>query len=322
MNYKTVNILVIFYLIFILVVYASTNNQPFNFLFYNLFDGSINFISEVQIQKIEKYLHLLDINFLYFVPIFPLIIYSLFIIFNLNKIFFPKNNSIFFTGSDIEHLKKYNINYLIAASAGLGIYLELAIIRMHSSFFALFAFFKNFSLLSCLLGLGVGYLFGNKKIYSLKWIFPMICIQILLMFFIKNTPIALFIQNPVTEQAAMGQGFAQGLFQFFIIYSFIDLIFVFNAMAFVTLGHLVSNLMFLNKKLLSYSWNLIGSVSGIIVFSLMSLYWTGPSFWFLLGFIFLIFFQKKDFINIFFSSVSIFIILFIFSAPKEIDNKH
>ena len=321
MNYKTVNILVIFYLIFILVVYATTNNQPFNFLYYNLFDGSINFISEAKIQKIEKYLHLLDINFLYFVPIFPLIIYSLFIIFNLNKIFFPKNNSIFFTGSDIEHLKKYNINYLIAASAGLGIYLELAIIRMHSSFFALFAFFKNFSLLSCLLGLGVGYLFGYKKIYSLKWIFPMICIQILLMFFIKNTPIALFIQNPVTEQAAMGQGFAQGLFQFFIIYSFIVLIFVFNAMAFVPLGHLVSNLMFLNKKLLSYSWNLIGSVSGIIVFSLMSLYWTGPSLWFLLGFIFLIFFQKKDFINIFFSSVSIFIILFVFSAPKEIDKK-
>ena len=90
MNYKTVNILVIFYLIFIFVAYALTNNQPFNFLFYNLFDGSINFISEAKIQKIEKYLHLLDINFLYFIPIFPLIIYSLFIIFNLKKNFFSK----------------------------------------------------------------------------------------------------------------------------------------------------------------------------------------------------------------------------------------
>ena len=49
------------------------------------------------------------------------------------------------------------------------------------------------------------------------------------------------------------------------------MIFVFNAMAFVPLGHLVSNLMSLQEKLLSYSWNLIGSLSGIILFALMSL---------------------------------------------------
>ena len=62
----------------------------------------------------------------------------------------------------------------------------------------------------------------------------------------------------------MGQGFAQGMFQFLFIYSIIIIIFIFNAMAFVPLGHLVSNLMFQNEKLVSYGWNLIGSIGGCI----------------------------------------------------------
>ena len=43
------------------------------------------------------------------------------------------------TGSDVFHLKKYKVNYLIATSAALGLYLELMIIRLHSSFFQIFA---------------------------------------------------------------------------------------------------------------------------------------------------------------------------------------
>ena len=293
MNFKIINIFVFFYLTLILLAYQLTNYQLFDYLFYNFFDGSLDFLPEDKASKVKNYLPLLDDDFLFFVPIIPLIIYSINIIFNFNKIIFPNKNSLFFTGPDTDHLKKYNINYLIAIAAGLGLYLELAIIRMHSSFFQMFAFFKNFSLLSCLLGLGVGYLFGNKKIYSLKWVFPFMTIQILLMYFLKNTPFALFIQNPITERLAMGQGFVEGFFQFFIIYSFIVLIFIFNAMTFVPLGHLVSNLMYSQKKLQSYSSNLLGSIAGIVVFALLSIYWTGPSLWFLLGFIILIFFQKK-----------------------------
>ena len=322
MKFKVINIFVIFYLISILLAYQFTNYQIFDYLFYNIFDGSLDFLPEDKASKVKNYLPILDEDFLFFVPIIPLIIYSINIIFNFNKIIFPNENSLFFTGSDTDHLKKYNINYLIGVAAGLGLYLELAIIRMHSSFFQMFAFFKNFSLLSCLLGLGVGYLFGNKKIYSLKWVFPFLTIQILLMYFLKNTPFALFIQNPITERVAMGQGFVEGFFQFFIIYSFIVLIFIFNAMAFVPLGHLVSHLMYSQKKLQSYSSNLLGSIAGIGVFALMSIYWTGPSLWFLLGFIILIFFQKKNYLNIIFSGSSLFILLLIFLIPKDLNEKN
>ena len=322
MNFRIINIFVIFYLALVLLAYQLSNYQLFEYLFYNLFDGSLDFLPEDKASKVKNYLPILDDDFLFFVPIVPLIIYSINIIFNFNKIIFPNKNSLFFTGPDTDHLKKYNINYLIAIAAGLGLYLELAIIRMHSSFFQMFAFFKNFSLLSCLLGLGVGYLFGYKKIYSLKWVFPFMTVQILLMYFLKNTPFALFIQNPITERLAMGQGFVEGFFQFFIVYSFIVLIFIFNAMTFVPLGHLVSNLMYSQKKLQSYSSNLLGSIAGILVFALMSIYWTGPSLWFLLGFIILIFFQKKNYLNIIFSGSSLFILLLIFLIPKDSNEKN
>ena len=322
MNFRIINIFVISYLAFVLLAYQLSNYQLFEYLFYNLFDGSLDFLPEDKASKVKNYLPILDDDFLFFVPIIPLIIYSINIIFNFNKIIFPNKNSLFFTGPDTDHLKKYNINYLIAIAAGLGLYLELAIIRMHSSFFQMFAFFKNFSLLSCLLGLGVGYLFGYKKIYSLKWVFPFMTVQILLMYFLKNTPFALFIQNPITERLAMGQGFVEGFFQFFIVYSFIVLIFIFNAMTFVPLGHLVSNLMYSQKKLQSYSSNLLGSIAGIVVFALMSIYWTGPSLWFLLGFIILIFFQKKNYLNIIFSGSSLFILLLIFLIPKDSNEKN
>ena len=68
----------------------------------------------------------------------------------------------------------------------------------------------------------------------------------------------------------MGQDRAQTLFQFLLIYSFVIIIFLSNAIIFVPLGHLVSRLMHGQDKLKSYSWNLIGSLSGIIIFSFMS----------------------------------------------------
>ena len=94
------------------------------------------------------------------------------------------------------------------------------IIRLHSSYFQIFAFHKNFSLLSCLLGLGIGYIFGGRPLINLKYCFPMFSLQILFMFLLRYTPLGPFLQNPISEQIAMGQGFAQGFLQLSSIYFF------------------------------------------------------------------------------------------------------
>lgn len=313
--------ILLYFLIGIIFNYF-TQSKPITFIFKNVFSSDISFLIEKKDETIVKYINLFDEKFFNFLFILPLSVIIFFSILKLKKILFLKN---FFIkkneDEDISHLYKFNLNYLIAIAAGLGLYLELMIIRLHSTFFQLFGFFKNISLLSCLLGLGVGYLFANKKIFSLKWVFPLLVVQILFMYLLKSTPLGPLLQNPISEQWAMGLTNAQGFLQFFIIYSFMVFIFVSNAVIFVPLGHLVSRLMQRQDKLKSYSWNLLGSISGILLFSLMSLFWTPPSLWILIGFFIFVIFLKKNFINIFIPSSSVIILLSILLIPKELNKQ-
>jgi SAM-dependent methyltransferase len=298
------------------ILYFLTKSKPITFIFNEVFNKNISFLVNKKQETINKYIGLLDENFFYLLLIFPLSILIIFSIIKTKEILFEKNNI-----DEVAHLKNYNLNYLIASAAGLGLYLELMIIRLHSTYFQLFSFFKNISLLSCLLGLGIGYLFGHKKINSLKWVFPLLALQIILMYLIKNTPLTILLQNPVAEQWAMGQDKAQTIFQFLIIYSFVIIIFLSNAVIFIPLGHLVSRLMHAQNKLQSYSWNLIGSLSGIIMFSFMSFIWSPPSLWILVGFFIFVIFIQKTLIEIFIPFVSTLIILFIILIPKDLSKQ-
>ena len=66
----------------------------------------------------------------------------------------------------------------IALAAGVGLFLELVVIRFHGCCFQLFAFFKNFSLLSCFLGLGIGYADAaeNPTLFT-PLVLPMLAVQ-------------------------------------------------------------------------------------------------------------------------------------------------
>tara|TARA_Y100000590_G_scaffold73934_1_gene81494 strand:- start:875 stop:3262 length:2388 start_codon:yes stop_codon:yes gene_type:complete len=305
-----------------LLFYYITDSKPISFIFKNIFKSDISFLVKKKTETINKYINLFDEKYFNLLLIFPLLILIFFSIIKLKSILLEKKIFNFKTeSSDIDYLNKYNLNYLIAVAAGLGLYLELMIIRLHSSFFQLFGFFKNISLLSCLLGLGVGYLFGHKKLFSLRWVFPLLAIQISFMYLLKSTPIGPLMQNPITEQWAMGLTRAEGFLQFFLIYSFVILIFLSNAVIFVPLGHLVSRLMQKQEKLKSYSWNLIGSILGIIIFSLMSFYWTPPSLWILVGFFIYLIFVEKNILDILIPSVSVLFLLLIMIIPKEINKQ-
>lgn len=316
-----INTAITLYVFFLILFYFFKDGAPIQYIFEEIFNKDLSFFIQNKPEKVELYIREFDNNYFYFIPILPILTYILILTYNFKDIILSTTKQYFQTKSDTSHFdyKKININYLIAISAASGLYLELMMIRIHSSFFQIFAFFKNISLISCLLGLGVGYLLGRKKIYSLKWVLPLLTIQICFLFFIKNTPIGPFLQNPVTEQWAMGQSYASGIIQFAVIYSFLILIFIFNAMAFVPLGHLVSNLMSKQGKLQSYSWNLIGSLSGIILFSLMSLMMTPPVIWFLVGFLIIVFLQKRNFLDLSFSIISLAVIIFLFVTTKSVN---
>ena len=129
------------------------------------------------------------------------------------------------------------------------------------------------------------------------------------MYILKDTPITLFFQNPVSEIWNMGQSIAVGSLHVILIYFFISVIFLFNAVAFIPLGHLVARLMLNTDPLKAYSYDLIGAIAGICLFTILSFLWTGPTIWLGISFSILIFFQFNLKINIKFSFITFVILI-------------
>jgi spermidine synthase len=179
-----------------------------------------------------------------------------------------------------------SLNWLwIALAAGAGLYLELVVIRFHGSCFQLFAFFKNFSLLSCFLGLGIGYTLGGRREVPLYTpiVLPMLAVQGILLHCLRFSGIEQVLHNPISEHLALGLNESQDLVDAATAGGFLLFIFTFNALTFIPLGQVASRLMQRTGRLPAYSWNLVGSLAGIGAFYALSLAWAGPVVWFGVG---------------------------------------
>ena len=118
----------------------------------------------------------------------------------------------------------------------------------------------------------------------------------------------------------MGQDTARGFSHLIIIYTFLIFIYLFNALCFVPIGHLIAVTMTPVSGLKAYGYNLIGSLLGIILFILFSFFWTPPSVWILISFlIFLVINYKNKQKNLFSAFCVIIIAIFLSSSIK--DNK-
>ncbi len=313
------------FLVSILVIsflfYIFSNQQPFQTLYDNGFDKILNFIIRSETPERIKFL-VTDLDLYYWNIIAASLFFVLIIIiiFNSKRVLFTRKFHDLIKFEEYKKLKEKNLYYLIALAACLCLFHELAMIRIHSSYFQIFAYFKNLSLISCFLGLGIGYSLSKKKIFSLGWVMPITTLQILFMYLLKDSPITLFLQNPISEQLNIGQSIARGFIHVSIIYAFIIVVFLINAICFVPLGHLVARLMYQTNPLQAYSYDLIGSIIGVIIFSLLSFLWTGPMIWLTFSFVILSIFlinNKKDFLTTIFS---FFILLFFLNVFEKTDS--
>jgi len=171
----------------------------------------------------------------------------------------------------------------IALAAGVGLYLELVLIRYHSSCFAIFGFFKNLSLLSCFLGLGIGYALGGARLLATPFVLPILTVQLIALHVLRYADISVSFQNPVSEQLAMGLTTSNGIREALPVYAFLVWVFSLNALCLIPLGQLASRLMGRTSRLGGYGWNLLGSIAGIVVFWGLSFLWTPPVVWFVVG---------------------------------------
>jgi spermidine synthase len=167
----------------------------------------------------------------------------------------------------------------IGVSAAIGLFLELTVIRFHGSCFQLFAFFKNVSLLSCFLGLGIGYSIAGSRPLFTPLVLPALAVQFAFMHCLRFTPVGQFLHNPVSEQLALGLDQAGDWNHLATAYAFLIWAFAFNAACFIPLGHLASRTMLSTPRLHAYGWNLLGSLVGIVLFYLLSYLQTPPAVW-------------------------------------------
>lgn len=220
----------------------------------------------------------------------------------------------------VERLKDSSIPILIALAAGVGLYAELMIIRVHSSFFQLFAYFKNISLLSCFLGLGIGYARGKKRPLEVPLIIPYLALQFIALAILRFSPVERLFQNPIAEQFGLGMQQAATVVHVLVVYVFLLLIFAFNALCFIPLGQLTSALMARRPNLEAYSWNLIGSIAGILFFTILAYFWTPPVVWVLFLGVGLYPFLKKTPRGILPSLIAIILMACAVSIPFRINH--
>jgi hypothetical protein len=168
----------------------------------------------------------------------------------------------------------------VFTASALTLYVELVLVRWHATCFHAFAIFKNVSLLSCFLGLGIGYGLSGKRRSTLAAFLPLLALQTLLFGVLSCTNLGGRRINPVAEQMIMGTPAARwGWLDAVEGNAFLASVFALNAVMFIPLGQLAGRLMGRLPRVPAYSLNLLGSLTGIAVFSALSLLWTPPGVW-------------------------------------------
>jgi hypothetical protein len=138
------------------------------------------------------------------------------------------------------------VDLAIFASAALSLFLELAVIRWQSSVFEFFAFYKNFGLLSCFAGLGLGYALASRGRIFLFLSIPLLVWQFIFMVVLRfawGGRMLLAVRAlPFREQLNMGVGITN-IIGGSAVYFLLAVIFLLTALAFLPIGQLCGCLM-------------------------------------------------------------------------------
>src|SRR5215467_1841544 len=198
----------------------------------------------------------------------------------------------------LDTLDLRNVDLAIAFSAALSLFLELALIRWQSSVLEFLAFYKNFSLLACFAGLGLGYALAGRDRIPLLMVVPLLGAQFCFFLFVRlefsflNSESTAFEVNPFREQLAMGMS-RGNWFDALGLFLLLSVIFLLTALTFVPIGQLCGRLMERRKNLRAYGLNLLGSLAGVLLMLGASFLWTPPLVWFALCFLGILLFYLR-----------------------------
>jgi len=187
----------------------------------------------------------------------------------------------FFTASPTGD-ESWSLSRLLLASF-LTLFAELAFIRWIAVEFRVFAYFKNLALLLCFVGFGLGCALARRPV---RWRVGITALFGLLL--VIRLP---WQKGRVLEGLSQSLGGAADVeiwatgnvwnwARFLSAAVLAAILFLFLVWIFVPLGQIVSRQMDLAKRPLSaYSWNLFGSLAGILIFLVVSRLMLPPAFW-------------------------------------------
>jgi len=183
------------------------------------------------------------------------------------------------------------VDVAIALSAALSLFIELALIRWQSSVLEFLSFYKNFSLLACFAGLGLGYSLATRNRIPLLMVIPLLAGQFCFVMFTRIVP-GVFDVIPFREQLTMGVN--QGNWgQAILLYLLLSIIFLLTALTLLPIGQLCGRLMERRRNLRAYGLNLLGSLLGVLMMLAASFLWTPPLVWFALCFLGILLFTLR-----------------------------
>ena len=190
--------------------------------------------------------------------------------------------------------------------------LELSLIRFLPAQIACLGYYTNFILLASFFGIGAGMLIPTKYI-NLRWLFP----WALLILVALCSKLNISISPSQDQELHFFVPASQFTFSETVI---VPIVFIITSITFLFLSQYLGYLFNSLKPLEAYSWEILGSILGIVVFSIFSFLQTSPLVWFLtIAISYLILFKENS--KTWSLSLLAFIILFFFLIP-EIKNSY
>src|ERR1700754_2307547 len=174
---------------------------------------------------------------------------------------------------------------LIVLVTMLSLLLELVLIRWLASVFPVYSFYKNFTMLACFLGLGAGYAVAERQPCAPALVLPMLALFVGVITLLRYDTGALYLIFSVGWLSTFDLP----------VYFLLGASFIVCACICYPVGQLCGKLLHSSNSLNAYSFNLGGSILGVIALFVMSLYWTPPVIWFAAtGGILLLFVLARD----------------------------
>lgn len=179
----------------------------------------------------------------------------------------------------------------------VALFAELLIIRWLAVEMRIFAYFKNVPLISCFLGMGLGAAMGEggKKFKFASFPFWFSLFAMIIVFV---GPRFIFVNPGGSDEYIWGIGKTSSaptqLIATLFFMGIVLFVFIWNTRLFISLGCVIGKMLTQFPPLTAYSINIVGSLIGVLCFTVISYFSTPPWVWFAVTLASFLYFLRKN----------------------------